>query len=58
MKTGLLPCAFRAFSYRQIEKAVDELNRTKKIISCNPSILSLPDHVGCFIALNRSSSPQ
>src|ERR1019366_237314 len=40
----------------QIEKAVDELNLSKKIISCHPSSLPLPDHVDCFVALNRSSS--
>ena len=40
----------------QIEKAVDELNLSKKIISCHPSNLPLPDHVDCFVALNRSPS--
>src|SRR5271166_1709733 len=39
-----------------IEKAVDELNLAKKIISCHPSNLPLPDHVDCFVALNRSPS--
>jgi hypothetical protein len=39
-----------------IEKTVDELNLTKKIISCHPSNLPLPDHVDCFVALNRSPS--
>jgi hypothetical protein len=37
-------------------KTVDELNLTKKIISCHPSNLPLPDHVDCFVALNRSPS--
>jgi len=40
----------------KIKKAVDELNLTKKIISCYPSNLSLPDHVNRFVALNRSPS--
>jgi hypothetical protein len=40
----------------QVEKAVDELNLTKKIISCHPSNLPLADHVDCFVALNRSPS--
>ena len=38
----------------QIEKAIDELNLTSKIISCHPSNLPFPDHVDCFVALNRS----
>ncbi len=46
----------RAFLSRQIEKAVDELNLSKKIISCHPSNLPLPDHVDCFVALNCSPS--
>ena len=33
---------------------VDELNLPKEIISCQPSNLSLPDHVDCFVALNGS----
>jgi len=33
---------------------VDEPNLPKKIISCHPSSLPLPDHVDCFVALNRS----
>src|SRR5271166_2011254 len=37
-----------------IEKAVDELNLPKKIISCHPSNLPLSDHVDRFVALNRS----
>ena len=40
----------------QVKKAVDELNLTKKIISCHPSNLPLADHVDCFVALNRSPS--
>jgi hypothetical protein len=40
----------------QIEKAVEELNLTKKVISCHPSNLPLADHVDCFVALNRSPS--
>jgi hypothetical protein len=39
-----------------VVRSVDELNLTKKIISCHPSSLSLPDHVDCFVALNRSPS--
>jgi hypothetical protein len=56
MQTGLSPSVCRAFLGCQIEKAVDELNLTKKIISCHPSSLPLPDHVDCFVALNRSPS--
>ena len=36
------------------QKAVDELNLAKKIICCHPSSLHLPDHVDCFVALDRS----
>src|ERR1039457_5837242 len=56
MQTSLSPSVCRAFLGCQIEKAVDELNLTKKIISCHPSSLPLPDHVDCFVALNRSPS--
>src|SRR5271165_6096886 len=56
MQTGWSPSVYRAFLCCQIEKTVDELNLTKKIISCYPSNLSLPDHVDCFVALNRSPS--
>src|ERR1035438_6701508 len=47
-----LSCVLR----RQIKEIVDELNLTKKIISCHPSNLRLPDHVDCSVALNRSPS--
>src|ERR1019366_4422596 len=56
MQTSLSPSVCRAFLGCQIEKAVDELNLSKKIISCHPSSLPLPDHVDCFVALNRSPS--
>jgi hypothetical protein len=56
MQTSLSPSVCRAFLGCQIEKAVDELNLPKKIISCHPSSLPLPDHVDCFVALNRSPS--
>src|ERR1035441_4760593 len=56
MQTSLSPSGCCAFLGYQIEKAGDELDLTKKIISCHPSSLSLPDHVDCFIALNRSPS--
>jgi hypothetical protein len=56
MQTSLSPSVCRAFLGCQIEKAVDELNLTKKIISCHPLNLSLPDHVDCCVALNRSPS--
>src|ERR1035441_2000558 len=56
MQTGSSPSVCRAFLGCQLEKVVDELNLTKKIISCHPSSLPLPDHVDCFIALNRSPS--
>src|SRR5271167_1083626 len=54
MQTSLSPSACRAFLGCQVEKAVDELNLPKKIISCHPSNLPLPDHMDCFVALNRS----
>jgi hypothetical protein len=47
-----LSCVLRLPS----RKAGDELNLTKKIISLHPSNLPLPDHVDCFVALNRSPS--
>src|SRR6516162_6008805 len=53
-QTSLLPSVCRAFSGCQGEKAVDELNLSKEIISCHPSSLPLPDHMNCFVALNRS----
>src|SRR5664280_1671359 len=56
MQTSLSPSVCCAFLGCQIEKTVDELNLTKKIISCHPSSLPLPDHVDCFVALNRSPS--
>src|ERR1035437_5231998 len=56
MQTSLSPSVCRAFLRCQIEKVVDELNLTKKIISCHPSNLPLPDRVDCFVALNRSPS--
>src|SRR5450756_997222 len=56
MQTSLSPSVGRAFLGCQIEKVVDELNLSKKIISCHPSSLPLPDHVDCFIALNGSPS--
>src|ERR1022692_4703159 len=56
MQTSLSPSVCGAFLGCQIEKAVDELNLSKKITSCHPSNLPLPDHVDCFVALNRSPS--
>src|SRR5271169_6876659 len=56
METSLSPSVCRAFLGCQVEKAVDELNLTKKIIYLHPSNLPLPDHVDCFAALNRSPS--
>ena len=56
MQTSLSPSVCRAFLGCQVEKVVDELNLSKKVISCHPSSLPLPDHVDCFVALNRSSS--
>jgi len=53
LRRGLL---INGFLSCQIEKTVDELNLPKKIISCHPSNLPLPDHVDCFVALNRSPS--
>jgi hypothetical protein len=38
----------------QIEEAVDELNLTKKIISCDPSTLPLPNHMNCFACLRKA----
>ncbi|MGA7317771.1 MAG: hypothetical protein WBX22_27830 [Silvibacterium sp.] len=54
MQTSLLPSVCGAFLSCQVEKAVDELNLPKKIISSHPSNLPLPDHVDCFVALNRA----
>ena len=56
MQTSLSPSVCRAFLGCQIEEIVDELNLSKKIISCHPSSLPLPDHVHCFVALNGSPS--
>jgi hypothetical protein len=56
MQTSLSPSVCRAFLGCQVEKVVDELNLSKKVISCHPSSLPLPDHVDCFVVLNRSSS--
>src|ERR1035438_1676358 len=56
MQTSLSPSVCRAFLGCQIEEVVDELNLSKKIISCHPSSLPLPDHVDGFVALNRSPS--
>ncbi len=56
MQTSLSPIVFRAFLGGQLEKAVDEPNLSKEIISCQPSSLPLPDHMNCFVALNRSPS--
>src|ERR1039458_8999923 len=56
MQTSLSPSVCRAFLGCQVEKVVDELNLSKKIISCHPSSLPLPDHVDCFVALNPSPS--
>jgi len=56
MQTSLLPSVCRAFLGGQLEKALDEPNLSKKIISCHPSSLPLPDHVDRFVALNRSPS--
>src|SRR5271170_1433506 len=56
METSLSPSVCHAFLGCQVEKAVDELNLTKKIISSHPSNLPLADHVDCFVALNRSPS--
>ena len=56
MQTSLSATVCSAFLICQIEKTVDELNLTNKIPSCYPSNLPLPDHVDCFVALNRSPS--
>ena len=56
MQTRLSPSVCCALLGCQIEKVVDELSLTKKIISCHPSNLPLPDPVNCFVALNRSPS--
>ena len=56
MQTSLLSSVCRAFLGCQTEEAVYEPNLSKKIISCHPSNLPLPDHVDCFVALNCSPS--
>src|ERR1022692_1123303 len=57
MQTSLSPSVCRAFLGCQIEKAVDELNLTKKIISCHPSNLPLPDHADCFFSRTQEHAP-
>jgi hypothetical protein len=52
-QTSLLPSVGCAFLGCQGKKAVDELSLSKKIISCHPSNLPLPDHLDRFVALNR-----
>jgi len=39
-------------------KGVDEQNLAKKVVSCHPSSLPLPDHVNRFVALNHSPAPR
>jgi hypothetical protein len=56
MQTNVSASVYGAFLGCQIEKTVDKLNLTKKIISCHSSNSPLPDHVDCFVALNRSPS--
>src|SRR5664280_2395804 len=56
MPASLSPSYCRASLGLQMEKVVDELNLSKKIVSCHPSSLPLPDHVDGFVALNRSPS--
>src|ERR1035441_509376 len=56
MQTSLSPSVCRAFSGCQIEKAVDVLNLAKKVVSCHPSNLPLPDHMNRFLTLYRSPS--
>src|SRR5262249_57391965 len=41
-------------SGRQIEQLVDELIRFTNIIAADPPRRPLPDHVHCFVSLNRS----
>src|SRR3974390_3499922 len=55
MQTSLFPSVCRVFLGCQPKKAVDE-HLSKKITSCHPSSLPLPDHVDRFVALNRSPS--
>ena len=56
MQTSLSPSVCRAFLRCQIEKAVDELNLAKKVVSCHPSNLPLPDHMNRLVTLYRSPS--
>src|SRR5664280_936371 len=53
MRTSLSPSVCRAFLGCQIEKAVDELNLSKKIISCHPSSLPLPDHLDLWLVKTK-----
>jgi hypothetical protein len=55
MQPALSPSVCCLSSGCQIEKAVDELNLMKKIVSCYPSNLPLPDHVNRLVTSNRSS---
>jgi hypothetical protein len=41
-RTSLSPSVCRLSSWGQIEKVIDELNLSKKIVSCRPSNLPLP----------------
>jgi hypothetical protein len=56
MQTSLSPSICRLSSICQSEKAVDELNLAKQVVSCYPSNLPLPNHVNRLVALNRSPS--
>jgi len=56
MQTGLPASVCCAFLACRVEKAVDELNLATKIIFCYLSTLPLPDHLDCFVALNRLPS--
>src|SRR5271170_6198829 len=56
MQTSLSPNVCRGFSSCQIEKTVDELIRRRRSSPATHRTWPLPDHVDCFVALNRSPS--
>src|SRR5580692_4127685 len=57
MQTSLWPNRLSFVLWLPNPKGVDELNLAKKVVSCHPSNLSLPDHVNPFVALDHSPAP-
>ena len=57
MQTTLSPSRLSFVLRLPNRNSVDELNLAKKVVSCHPSNLPLPDHVKRFVALNHSPGP-